>query len=129
MSKLLELYLKLRELGHPVYLCEGSVPPISCGQREEEVDTRVQEMQLLLASWSQEVANLRSRYSWLLYFSVPKMLRLYRLISASERHDAHVDMIVHEVSFLAVSQPTEREELSIGVQVRMYVCVNNHSSA
>lgn len=107
--------LKLRELGHPAYLCEGSVPPISCGQPKEEVDTKVQEMQLLLATWSQEVARLRTRYGWLLYFSVPKMLHLHRLISTSGLHD--VDMIVHEVSFLATSQPAEREELSMGVQV------------
>lgn len=87
---------------------------------KEEVVAMVPDTQLLVTKWTHEVSDLRSLYTWLLYFSVPKMLQLYQLIRAPGA--GQVDSIVHEVSFLAVSQSTEREELREGVQV-----LPNHS--
>jgi hypothetical protein len=119
VSKLLELYLKLRELGHPLFLAEGYIQPIPCSMSKREVDGEVQQMQLLVTRWNHEVSDLRARYTWLLYFSVPKMLRLYHLIhSPREEMEVKVKMIVHEVSFLVKSQPEERTELAEGVEVR-----------
>ena len=122
MSKLLELYLKLKELGHPHYISERTIeiPSIPCSRRKEEVDVKVQEMQLLVTKWNQEVSHLRASYTWLLYFSLPKILQLNQLIQLEGADTEKVDRIVHEVSFLAISQPLEREKLSEGVKV----CIN-----
>lgn len=118
MDKLFELYLKLRELGHPTYLADGAVQPIPCSCLKDEVNAMVHETQLLVTKWTQQVSELRSCYTWLLYFSVPRMLQLYQLINSTGLSDGEkVDRIVHEVSFLTVSQPEEIERLRQGVEV------------
>ena len=114
VSKLFELYLKLRELGHPGYLSEGRIPPIPCSRRKEEVDRMVQDTQQLVNTWTLEVTNLRDRYSWLLYLSVPKMLRVYELVTGTApdlQGEEVVDRLLHEVSFLAVTNSAEIQKL------------------
>ena len=97
VSKLFELYLKLRELGHPEYLSEGHIPP---------------------NTWTHEVSNLRNQYTWLLYFSVPKMLRLYSFVSFPDlQGEDVVDRLLHEISFLAVTNTAETQKLRLGIQV------------
>ena len=116
---MLELYLKLKELGHPHYISEGAIeiPSIPCSNHKEEVDVKVQEIQLLVTKWNHEVSHLRASYTWLLYFSMPKILQLNQLIQLEGTDPEKVDRIVHEVSFLTISQPLEREKLSEGVKV------------
>lgn len=85
-----------------------------------EGDAQVQTTQQLLGEWMQEVAMLRSRYNWLLYVNMPKLLQLYHLVHSLEPADeARVNSIVHEVSFLAPNKHEERETLRTEVQVRM----------
>ncbi len=55
-------------------------------------------MQRILTNWNKEVSDLRARYPWLLFFSVPKMLLLHKLMSSSSQDE--VKKVVHEVSFL-----------------------------
>lgn len=119
VNKLFELYLKLRELGHPIYLSEDSIPSIPCSRPREAVNATVQDTQLLLTRWTQQVAELRACYSWLLYLSVPRMLQLHQLLlgPADLGLGERVDRIVHEVSFLAASRPEEIERLRQGVEV------------
>lgn len=114
MSKLLGLYLKLNGLGHPQYLAESSLPPISCSGSEEKVRITVLEMQDAVEKWQKEVSELRSHYTWLLYFSVPKMLLLHRQINSSPQD---INAIVHEVSFVVYNQKIKRTELQHGVEV------------
>ena len=118
MSKLFELYLKLRELGHPVFLSEGRIPPIPCSRRMEEVDRMVQDTQQNVNTWTNEVSNLRNQFKWLLYFSVPKMLRLYGfLTSPSLQGEDVVDRLLHEISFLVVTSTAETQKLRMRIQV------------
>ncbi len=122
--KLLELYQKLKDLGHPRYLSTGSVASIPCSTPKAEVDDKVQNTQQLLVSWTQEVTGLRSWYHWLLYLNMPKLLQLYHLLHQPGPVSSDtVDSIVHEVSFLAPNSPSEREKLQDGVEVLyVYVC-------
>lgn len=114
MSEILELYIKLNELGHPRYHTESSLPPISCSEDKEKVDIRVFEVQNAVEEWEQEVSELRSQYAWLLYFSIPKMLLLFKLLKSRSQS---IDAIVHEVSFIVYNQKVETTELRQGVLV------------
>lgn len=117
VGKLFELYLKLKEQGHPDFISEAKVPkPIPCSTPTEDVNAMVQDTQLTVSNWTREVTKLRSDYPWLLFFSIPRMLQLYKLINSHERE---VDKIVHEVSFLAANQPKGREKLWNSVQVEL----------
>ena len=84
-----------------------------------EVDAQVQNTQLLLENWTQEVAVLRSRYQWLLYLNMPKLMQLYHILhnvlTLDSRHG--VDSILHEVSFLALNNNRERRKLRKEVKV------------
>lgn len=116
-STLFELYLKLNELGHPDYITVNQIPPIPCSNTKESMESIVEQTQLSITEWSKEVSHLRTQYTWLLYFSVPKMLLLYWLIRSSCQGEKMLDEIVHEVSFLMINQPEEREKLSKAVLV------------
>jgi hypothetical protein len=118
--KLLELYIKLHELGHIQYINEGNTgPALSCQfTKGDYIEERVQETEVILTTWTHEVANLRKEFSWLLFFSVPKLLRLYRLLSEEQENmDIHLKRIVHEISFLCVSNAEARRTMNIKVQV------------
>ena len=78
----------------------------------------VQDTQQAVTEWSQQISELRNQYTWLLYFSIPRMLKLYMLMHSEELEKTEkVDKIVCEVSFLATNQQTEREKLRLGVEV------------
>ena len=49
----------------------------------------------------QHVAELRSQYNWLLFFSVPKLLLLYHQL---QEENPSVEAIVHEISFLCSNE-------------------------
>ena len=116
ISRLLELYLKLRELGHSDYLTDDRVHPIPCSMCKEDLESIVQEAQHSVTKWNHEVSELHTRFSWLLYLSVPKILQLYQLINASDAGEK-VDKIIHEVSFLMSNLPNERNKMQSRVLV------------
>lgn len=76
----------------------------------------VQEAQQVLNKWTQEISELRNRYPWLLYFSIPKVFRLFHLICSSDAQKE--DKIVHQVSYLAINLPAGRKKLKDSVKVR-----------
>lgn len=106
--------MKLNELGHPDYLTESSLPPVLCSEHKENVHLEVLRMQEFVADWKLKVSKLQSRYTWLLYFSIPKMLLFYKQINSSSKD---IDTIVHEVSFIVYNQKIERTQLRQGVLV------------
>lgn len=114
--------MKLNELGHPQYLAESSLPPVLCSEHKEIVHLRVLQMQDVVEKWKLEVSELRSRYTWLLYFSIPKMLLFHKQINSSSRD---IDAIVHEVSFIICNQEIKRMELRQGVLVSFEVTNKN----
>jgi hypothetical protein len=76
----------------------------------------VQEAQLLVTKWNHEVSDLQDCYTWLLYFSISKILQLHELIYTSEEEKVD-DKIVHEVSFLMSGQAEEREKIQTKIEV------------
>ena len=62
---------------------------------------QVTETKAVLTTWMQHVNKLRSQYHWLLFFSVPKLLLLYRLLQEKK---INVEAIVHEISFLCSNE-------------------------
>ena len=118
--KLLELYVKLRELGHIQYIDEGNTgPALPCTIRPEDAEERVKETEIILQTWTHEVEQLRSEFSWLLFFGVPKLLRLYHLLNEEQENmEVHLKRIVHEISFLCVNSVDARKRMNVKVQVR-----------
>lgn len=72
-----------------------------------------------IANWKDEMDCLCTQYSWLLYFNVPKMLSLNKLICSSlcAEDVEKVEKIVYEVSFLVTNTQSERDKLRASVKV------------
>lgn len=68
----------------------------------------------LLAKWTQDVDELRNQYHWLLFFSMPKMLRLNHLL---REKNPNVEAIVHEISFLCRNDQAAWENAQVVVEV------------
>lgn len=75
---------------------------------------QVLEANKILSKWEQEVAQLRNEYEQLLYFSIPKLLHLYELITAQ---DPSATKIVQEVSFMFQNEVSMRHRLKDVVKV------------
>ena len=104
----------MHELGHPGYLKEDNVDSIKCSSEKNAIEELVKKVQLIVNEWNDEVSRLQDQNSWLLYFSVPKMLLLYELIQSPQKQ---INAIVNEISFL----PVERGNLVKEVEVSMYI--------
>ena len=74
--------------------------------------------------WSQDIDKLLLRHIWLLLFSIPKLLRLSKLL----RSDFHLDSlalnIMEETSFLFSRQVKDSERVMLAIKV----CCYNQSS-
>lgn len=73
-----------------------------------------------LTKWASSVTRLRSQHEWLLFFSVPKQLLLYRLIQEWNEENAEnlVYLVLKEVMFLVSNDHQTREQLSEDIQVK-----------
>lgn len=112
-------------MGHPDYLTVDKIPSIPCSCTKENMESMFEQTQRLITKWSSEVSHLRAQYTWLLYFSVPKMMLLYWLIHDScQGGEEMVDKMVHEVGFLMINQPGEGEKLRKTVVVSIYNSIN-----
>ena len=80
-------------------------------------ETRVKEVENELVEWKESLTNLHSEYSWLLFFRIPKLLKLYHLIMDS-RDDKEIK-IVHEISFLCTNTAEERLRMKRKVEVSL----------
>ena len=58
---------------------------------------KVQETEDILKGWTEKVVALRQQYTWLLFFSVPKLLKLHGLLI---NDSINISAIVHSISFL-----------------------------
>ena len=77
--------------------------------------SQVHKTEMILTTWKQSVAELRSQYDWLLFFSMPKLLRLYYLLRAKE---PNLEAIVLEISFLCCNEQAALENIWKMVEVR-----------
>lgn len=71
----------------------------------EDLTSLVNETQSCVVEWTQEVLKLQKNHSWLVYFNMPKLLLLHRLLCSLQ-----TEKIVHEVSFLAHNQTAKLKE-------------------
>ena len=115
--RLLELYGQLRDLGHTDY----SKDPLPCCIIRTTADNRVRETEATLEHWRKRVVELRSRYPWLLFFSIPKILGLYKLLSTRDSDSKHLDKIVCEISFLCPNDQNKRSDLK--KEVKVILCI------
>ena len=67
----------------------------------------------MLTEWTFELSQLQSRYHWLLYFNMPKLLRLYNLLHNPQDMDRteRSERILHEIYFLTTDSSAERQNL------------------
>lgn len=68
----------------------------------------------MLDKWMQHVDELRNQYHWLLFFSMPKILRLYHLL---RERNPNVKAIVREISFLCRNDLVAWENAQVVVEV------------
>ena len=92
------------------------MPLLSCSTDSSYADNRVRETEATLESWRNHVTELRSQYNWLLFFSIPKILRLYDLLSTGDDPEV-LDKIVDEISILGHNDQPTRHRLKESVQV------------
>ena len=115
--KLLDLYRQLKDLGYSEY-SKGSEEKLFCSMKREEAKEKAVKTEQTLESWRNHVAKLRRQNDWLLFFSIPKIICLYNLISSYESDPGlTLDRIVHEISFLFKNDEPTRKDLRYNVQV------------
>ena len=76
-----------------------------------------------LQEWTEKVAALRQQYTWLLFFSVPKLLRLHTLThppesSLTDQLEVDLNAIVQDICFLFENDILVRRRLKPVVQVK-----------
>ena len=110
--------MKLRELGHENYIEGNTGPALRCTIDPADAEELVKQTEATLISWTNEVEKLRSEFSWLLFFGVPKLLRLYQLFSEDQEDNVdHLRQIVHEISFLCANTSEARKIMNDKVPV------------
>ena len=70
---------------------------------------------MMLTKWMQSVSELRDKYNWLLFFSMPKLLRLFHLL---QEETLNMELIVHEISFLCCNEQATLKSVQKMVEVR-----------
>ena len=85
---------------------------------------QVNEMSKSLTMWEEQMAELRSEYEQLLYFSVPKLLHLYQNLTVPE---PSLESIVHDVGFLFENTPSVQARLKQAIQVCYYEYAFTHT--
>ena len=68
----------------------------------------------MLDEWMQQVDELRNQYHWLLFFSIPKILRLHHLLQEKK---PNVEAIVREISFLCRKDQAVWKNAQVVVEV------------
>ena len=97
----------------PLLSLSLSVPPSHLLPLSSLPSSQVHETEKMLTNWMQRVAELRSQYDWLLFFSVPKLLLVYHLLQ-----EENVEAIVHEISFLCSNEQDAWKSAQVEVKVR-----------
>ena len=64
--------------------------------------------------WRRKLAELHAQYDWLLFLTVPKVLKIYGLLR--ERKPSPF-RITSEISFLFINDPTAMEAVENAVEV------------
>ena len=94
---------------------------------------KVNSLEKELTEWRLKLKQLHTDYDKLLFFHIPKMLRMFKMLYYGSSVLESVPQLVQEVSFLFDSTVETREHitatLQVGVLVCTYVCVCMCASA
>ena len=135
---MLDLYVRLKELGHPDYLQSRDTRTLHCSIQKTAADevvcawcwvealtvclylyglspqVKITENELM--TWMQTVTELRSKYNWLLFFSIPKLLIIYGLLKSAESKE-QIEQLMQEISFLCCNDQRTREIVETRMKV------------
>ena len=75
-----------------------------------------------LSEWRLKLKQLRNDYDKLLFFHIPKMLRMFKMLYRGSSVLENVPQLVQEVSFLFDSTVETREHITATLQVGVLVC-------
>ena len=85
---------------------------------------KVNNLEERLTEWRLKLKHLRTDYDKLLFFYIPKMLRMFKMLHSGSSVLENVPQLVQEVSFLFDSTVETRQHLTASLQVGMLVwCV------
>ena len=76
-------------------------------------------MNALLDEWELQIVQLRAHYEQLLFFSIPKLLNLYNLMTSKE---SQFDGVAKEVGFLFQNKPDV--QLKLRETVKVYTMID-----
>ena len=76
-------------------------------------------MEHIMKEWSQDVDKLFLRHSWLLLFSIPKLLRLSKLLRSDFHLDSLAMKIMEETSFLFSRQVKDSGRVVLAIKVSL----------
>ena len=77
-------------------------------------------MEHIMKAWSQDIDKLLLRHSWLLLFSIPKLLRLSKLLRSDFQLDSLAMKIMEETSFLFNRQVKDSGGVMLAIKVCCY---------
>lgn len=119
----MELYRQLEDLGNcnSLYITKLDCLPcnIDCSKAEE----RVEQAKTTLNNRRKQISTERTEYPWLLFFSIPKILQLYKLLPACDNNPEQLDKIVCEISYICKNDEPTRQTLRQKVQVRVVIII------
>ena len=70
-----------------------------------------------LEEWTKELNSLRKEHIWLVFFSMPKLLLLSKVLTILFQDERDFEEIVQEVSFLFCSDLDMQESIEMAVKV------------
>ena len=82
---------------------------------------KVNSLEERLFEWRQKLKQLRTDYDKLLFFHIPKLLRMFKILRHGSSVLDNVPQIVQEVSFLFESTVEAREYIRAILQVRTLI--------
>ena len=77
-------------------------------------------MEHIMKVWSQDIDKLLLRHNWLRLFSIPKLLRLSKLLRSDILLDHLAMKILEEISFLFSRQVKDSGRVMLAIKVYCY---------
>ena len=79
---------------------------------------QVMQMEHTVKEWSQNVDKLLLKHDWLVLFSIPKLLKLSKLLRSSFQPDSDAKEVMEEIGFLFCSEVLQgREKVMAAIKV------------
>jgi len=86
----------------------------TCEIKPSDTFTQLEILEQELNNWRRKLAELHAQYDWLLFLSVPKVLKIYSLL---RQRKPSAFQITSDISFLFSNDPTAMEAVKNAVEV------------